>query len=122
MTQTIGNPGTWLAQVFGLASRHAARSTQRLGGAEVAAPPRIRELTAVDLREALDAGWRDFQACRTDVMFLVLLYPIIGLVLSVSALNLSLIPLIFPMIAGFALLGPVTAVVKKATTSAGWAR
>ncbi|WP_323767026.1 DUF2189 domain-containing protein [Antarctobacter sp.] len=110
MTQTIGNPGSWLAQAFGLAGRHAARSTQNLGGVEVAAPPRIRELTAEDLREALEAGWRDFQACRSDVMFLVLLYPIIGLVLAVSAHHWSLIPLIFPMIAGFALLGPVTAV------------
>ncbi|SNS13476.1 DUF2189 domain-containing protein [Antarctobacter heliothermus] len=110
MTQTIGNPGTWLAQAFGRAGRHAAQSTQRLGGTEVAAPPGIRDLTTEDLREALKAGWHDFQTCRTDVMFLVLLYPIIGLVLAVSALNMSLVPLIFPMIAGFALLGPVSAV------------
>lgn len=110
MPQTIGNPGTWLAQAFGLAGRHAAESTQRLGGAEDTAPPRTRKLTNADLREALEAGWTDFQACRTDVMFIVLLYPIIGIGLAVAALHASLIPLIFPLIAGFALLGPVSAV------------
>jgi uncharacterized membrane protein len=40
----------------------------------------------------------------------VLLYPIIGIALAVGALHTSFLPLIFPMIAGFALLGPVTAV------------
>lgn len=110
MTQTIGNPGTWVAQALGLAGRHAAQSTQRLGGVETLSPPRTRQLTMEDLHAALRAGWADFQACRTDVMFLVLLYPIIGIGLAVSALHMSLIPLIFPLIAGFALLGPVTAV------------
>ncbi|MGP6088546.1 DUF2189 domain-containing protein [Antarctobacter jejuensis] len=110
MAQTIGNPGTWLAGALGLAGRHAAESTQRLGGDEAEAPPQTRTLTTADLRDALSAGWQDFQACRTDVMFIVLLYPVIGLILAVAALNLNLIPLIFPLIAGFALLGPVSAV------------
>lgn len=109
MPQTIGNPGTWLAGAFGLAGRHAADSAQALGS-EDTTPPRTRHLTNQDLRDALSAGWRDFQQCRTDVMFLVLLYPVIGIVLALAALNMDLVPLIFPLIAGFALLGPVTAV------------
>ncbi len=110
MTQTIGNPGTWLAKALGLAGRHVADSTQRLGGDEDLAPPRTKPLTMADLRDSLEAGWKDFQACRTDVMFLVLLYPIIGLGLVALGLQMSLVPLLFPMIAGFALLGPVSAV------------
>ncbi|WP_300441838.1 DUF2189 domain-containing protein [uncultured Mameliella sp.] len=109
MPQTIGNPGTWLASAFGLAGRHAADSAQTLGS-EDSTPPRTRHLTNQDLRDALSVGWRDFQQCRTDVMFLVLLYPVIGIVLTLAALNMDLVPLIFPLIAGFALLGPVTAV------------
>ncbi|KHQ53225.1 DUF2189 domain-containing protein [Mameliella alba] len=109
MPQTIGNPGTWLASAFGLAGRHAADSAQALGS-EDTTPPRTRQLTNQDLREALYAGWHDFQQCRTDVMFLVLLYPVIGIVLALAALNMDLVPLIFPLIAGFALLGPVSAV------------
>ncbi|MCR9275355.1 DUF2189 domain-containing protein [Mameliella sp. AT18] len=109
MPQTIGNPGTWLASAFGLAGRHAADSAQALGS-EDTTPPRTRQLTNQDLREALSAGWHDFQQCRTDVMFLVLLYPVIGIVLALAALNMDLVPLIFPLIAGFALLGPVSAV------------
>ncbi len=110
MAKTIGNPGTWLAGALGFAGRHAAESTQRLGGDEDIAPPQTRKLTTDDLRAALSAGWTDFQACRTDVMFIVLLYPVIGLVLALAALNMNLIPLIFPLIAGFALLGPISAV------------
>lgn len=110
MPQTIGNPGTWLAHAIGLTGRHVADSASRLGGAADEAPPRTRKLTSDDLRDALQAGWEDFKACRTDVMFIVLLYPIIGIGLAVAALNMSLVPLIFPLIAGFALLGPVSAV------------
>ena len=116
MPQTIGNPGTWLASAFGLAGRHAADSAQTLGS-EDSTPPRTRHLTNQDLRDALSVGWRDFQQCRTDVMFLVLLYPVIGIVLTLAALNMDLVPLIFPLIAGFALLGPVTAAIKSAAAA-----
>jgi uncharacterized membrane protein len=110
MPRTIGNPGTWLASAVGLAGRYVADTTQALGGTEDTAPPQTRPLTMDDLRAALKAGWIDFQACRTDVMFLVLLYPLIGLGLVAVALQTTLLPLLFPLIAGFALLGPVSAV------------
>ncbi|MBS0125573.1 DUF2189 domain-containing protein [Thetidibacter halocola] len=110
MPKTIGNPLSFTARVLGAAGNHLAQTAQDLGGTGTAAPPQVRRITNDDLRAALAAGWDDFKACRSDVMALVLLYPIIGLVLMGMGLRMALIPLLFPLIAGFALLGPVAAV------------
>lgn len=72
--------------------------------------PQIRHLGVEDLRAALRAGVADFAACRTDVAFLAALYPLIGLLMAWIALDRNLLPLLFPLMAGFALVGPVAAV------------
>ena len=72
--------------------------------------PRIRHIAVRDLREVLRKGVEDFAACRTDVIFLCLLYPIIGVLLAWVALHNNLLPLLFPVTSGFALLGPIAAV------------
>lgn len=110
MAQTIGNPGSWLFQKLGLAGSHASKAGSRIGSDEDMAPPKVHELTTEDIRLSLRAGWEDFKACRTDVMFIVLLYPVIGLVLLGMGLQREMLPLLFPLVAGFALLGPVAAV------------
>lgn len=109
MAKTIGNPLSWTAQSLGRAGSHVATGTQRLGS-ETQAPPDIRKLTAQDLGLALRAGWEDFKACRSDVMFIALMYPVIGLLLIGMATRMELVPLMFPLIMGFALIGPVAAV------------
>ena len=70
----------------------------------------MRHIAVRDLREVLRKGVEDFAACRTDVVFLCLLYPVIGVLLAYLALNNNLLPLLFPVTSGFALLGPVAAV------------
>jgi uncharacterized membrane protein len=108
MVKTIGNPLSWTAQHLAHAGHHIADSTAHLGtDAEL---PEVRRLTRADLHAALRAGYDDFAASRTDVMFLCLLYPVMGLVLAGIGLNLNLLPLLFPLVAGFALLGPLAAV------------
>jgi len=72
--------------------------------------PAIRTITAEDLVDALRSGWADFAACRTDVLFLCVLYPVIGLLLGRLAFGYGIMPLLFPLTAGFALLGPLAAV------------
>ena len=71
------------------------------------APPAVRRIALADLRTALREGIRDFEACRTDVIFLCLLYPIAGLIIGRFAFNHGLLPLVFPLIAGFALIAPL---------------
>jgi uncharacterized membrane protein len=71
------------------------------------APPVVRRIGLADLRAALRDGARDFEACRTDIIFLCLIYPIAGFLIGRFAFNHGLIPLIFPLIAGFALIAPL---------------
>jgi uncharacterized membrane protein len=70
------------------------------------AAPAIRRIGPADLRAALLAGLDDFRANRTDVIFLCVFYPVIGLLLARVSLS-EMLPLAFPLAAGFALVGPV---------------
>jgi uncharacterized membrane protein len=74
------------------------------------AAPRVRRIGLPDLTEALAAGFRDFAANRTDVMFLCIIYPAVGLLLGRVASGYGLLPLLFPLASGFALVGPLAAV------------
>ena len=77
----------------------------------VAAPrPVVRRIDFADLQAALAEGWTDFLAIPTQLVFLCILYPIIGLVAARVAVGNNLLPLAFPLVAGFALVGPVLAV------------
>jgi uncharacterized membrane protein len=91
---------------------HAVESAGRsvLGHAETLAPPEIRRITIADLRDVLRRGLDDFAAYRTDVIFLCLIYPLAGLALAQMAFGYGMLPLLFPLASGFALIGPVAAV------------
>ena len=52
----------------------------------------------------------DFAAYRTDVIFICIIYPLAGLVLARLAAGYDMLPLVFPLASGFALLGPIAAV------------
>lgn len=71
--------------------------------------PAIRTINLSDLRDALARGVDDFRAMPTHVIFLALLYPVVGLLLARASFGYELMPLLFPLAAGFALLGPVVA-------------
>jgi uncharacterized membrane protein len=74
------------------------------------ARPGIRKLEMADLREALQRGWDDFLAIPTQLIFLCILYPIVGIIAARVAMGTDLLPLLFPLVTGMALLGPVLAV------------
>ena len=71
--------------------------------------PAIRRLDTGDLRTALQEGLEDFKAIPTQLVFLGLLYPVIGFVAARMATG-DLLPLLFPLVAGLSLMGPVMAV------------
>ncbi len=62
-----------------------------------------------DLRWALVQGWDDFKAKRGDIIMLPIIYAVAGVAAAWFAFNAQLFPLIFPLAAGFALVGPVAA-------------
>lgn len=70
----------------------------------------VRKIGLADLRWALARGMDDFGASRTDVIFLCVLYPLVGLLLARIAAGYDMLPLVFPLTSGFALLGPLAAV------------
>ena len=72
--------------------------------------PEIRRIGFGDLRAALSEGLSDFAAIPTQLVFLCILYPIIGLVAARSAGDETLLPLLFPLVAGLSLMGPLLAV------------
>jgi uncharacterized membrane protein len=71
--------------------------------------PVIRRIEFSDLGDALRQGWDDFKVWPTHAVFLCIIYPLVGLVLGGMALGYSVLPLLFPLAAGFAMLGPVAA-------------
>jgi len=74
------------------------------------AAPQIRRIGIADLKEALRQGAADFGACRTDVIFLCVIYPLLGLLMARLAFGYQMLPLLFPLASGFALVGPFAAI------------
>jgi uncharacterized membrane protein len=72
--------------------------------------PVVRRITTADLKDVLVRGASDFGANRTDVIFLCVIYPVIGVVLASLAAGHHMLPLVFPLASGFALIGPFAGV------------
>ena len=71
--------------------------------------PRVRRIGPADLWDALGLGFRDFWAEPTHLIFLSLIYPVVGLVLARLVFGYDVLPLLFPLVGGFALVGPIAA-------------
>ncbi|HEV2675298.1 MAG TPA: DUF2189 domain-containing protein [Aliidongia sp.] len=106
---TIRNPVEWgvsqvklAADVVGHASHAVYHPKEDLN----TLAPEVRHIGASDLWDAIRQGFADFRNYRTDVVFLSIIYPLIGLVLARAALGHDLVPLLFPLATGFALIGP----------------
>lgn len=107
---TVRNPIEWSIDQLRLAglavesAGHALTAEPRPGAIT------IGRIGLADLRDALARGLDDFGAYRTDVIFLCVLYPLVGLVLGRLAFGYDMVPLLFPLASGFALVGPFAAV------------
>src|SRR5882724_8711902 len=69
----------------------------------------IHTIGLSDLHDVLHLGWEDFKAIPSHAIVLCLIYPILGLALARMVLGYSVLPLLFPLAAGFALIGPFAA-------------
>lgn len=77
---------------------------------KVETQPIIRKILRADLKEALALGFDDFKAMPSHLILLVILYPLVSLVLVRLTFGYDMLPLIFPIISGFALVGPLAAI------------
>lgn len=106
---TIRNPVEWGADNV-RQTAHAVQSAFRNTPVDLnTTEPKVRRIHVSDLLDVLARGWDDFAANRTDVIFICLIYPVAGLVVARLAMNHNLLPLLFPFVSGFALVGPFAA-------------
>jgi len=109
----IRNPIEWGWDQIRLAALTVGSLGRSLRGSQASqyAPlPTVCRIKAADLRDVLIRGLGDFGAYRTDVIFLCLIYPVVGIVLAWLTFGYEMLPLLFPLASGFALIGPVAAV------------
>ena len=69
----------------------------------------VREIDMADLRDALARGYSDFKVQPTHLIFLCTIYPLVGLFLARLAAGYDILPVLFPLVAGFSLVGPLAA-------------
>jgi uncharacterized membrane protein len=80
------------------------------GPEALAAPPQVRRIGPQDCFAALREGFDDFLALPTYPAFVGLFYAVAGIVLVAMSSFTSALHLVFPLAAGFALIGPFVAI------------
>ena len=109
MVKTIGNPLSVSAK--GLAGGGSRlREAFAAVRSDLDVHPRVHAIGLEEVRAALRLGGQDMMRFRSDVIALVFVYPLVGLMLVTMAFQSAMMPMIFPMAAGFVLLGPVAAI------------
>ena len=128
---TIRNPIEW----SGAQIASAAHAANQIGNAvhhmqdtAHSPAPAVRRISGSDVWQSLREGFADFQAYRSDVIFLCATYALVGLVLARLAFGTALLPLLFPLASGFAIIGPLAAVglyemsrMREKGAEVGWA-
>jgi uncharacterized membrane protein len=110
-TMYIRNPVEWsLDQLKSAGATVEMLVAGRREEGDLRAPLVIHRIGAADIGDALVKGFDDFTAFRDDVVLICVIYPIVGLILARLAFGYEMLPLIFPMASGFALIGPFAAV------------
>jgi uncharacterized membrane protein len=113
MPLTIKNPIEWSgAQVVHMAQAIGSlgRSLHHMQDTIRSPAQGVRRIGMVDLGAALREGLSDFAAYRTDVIFLCVIYAVVGMVLARVAFGMDMLPLLFPLASGFAIVGPAAAI------------
>src|SRR3954471_20154849 len=72
--------------------------------------PIVRRIGPADLKEVLRKGFADFWAMPSQVFFIGLIYPIAGVILAGFAFGQNMLPLLYPLAFGFALVGPFVSI------------
>ena len=78
-------------------------------GGYMSAQPLVRPIGMADLKEVLAKGLADFNAVPTHLIFLCLTYPIVVLIAARIYAGYDVLPFVFPLLAGYTLIGPLIA-------------
>jgi uncharacterized membrane protein len=80
------------------------------GASESLARPVVNRIGIADVFDALKRGYEDFMEKPSHYVFLCLMYPIAGVFLTLWTSGANLLPMVFPLMAGFVLIGPIAAI------------
>ncbi len=75
-----------------------------------AAGTSIRKMHAKDIWDVLRLGFKDLRQSRTDALTIAIIYPISGAFFAAVVVLQAFLPFVFPICAGFALIGPMATV------------
>ena len=110
---TIRNPIEWSGAQL-VSAAHAAEavghSIDHMRDTAHSPAPAIRRIGVSEILQSVRQGFSDFEAYRSDVIFLCATYAVIGVVLARLAFGSDMLPLLFPLASGFAIVGPLAAV------------
>ena len=73
--------------------------------------PQVRNITTADVWDALRHGFEDFWEHPSHYAFAGVIYPIVMVVAAVWVSGQNILPLLYPLATGFALLGPFVALI-----------
>ncbi|MDK4734127.1 DUF2189 domain-containing protein [Rhizobium sp. CNPSo 3490] len=80
------------------------------GASENQARPVVNRIGIGDVFDALKRGLEDFSEKPSHYVFLCLMYPIAGVFLTLWTSGANLLPMVFPLMSGFVLIGPIAAI------------
>jgi uncharacterized membrane protein len=80
------------------------------GAQDALVHPQIRRIGRADIADALGLGIDDFLVKPSHYVFLCIIYPLVGVVLAYWTSGAGALPLLFPLMSGFALIGPFAAI------------
>jgi uncharacterized membrane protein len=81
------------------------------GGADEATDyPEVCKIGVDDIADSLRRGIEDFWDKPSHYVFLCLIYPVVGVVLAMWSAGANTLPLLYPLMSGFALVGPTAAI------------
>lgn len=69
----------------------------------------VNSIGIADLKEALAKGFDDYKEMPTHVIFLIVIYPLVTLIFGRISGDYDVLPLVFPLLAGYTLIGPLAA-------------
>ena len=72
--------------------------------------PAVRKIGLTDLMEAISLGIADFNAMPTHFFYLAIIYPVVTFMIAGFYGDHDMLPFIFPLLAGYTLLGPLAAI------------
>lgn len=80
------------------------------GARELPVSPTVRRIGYADLTDALRRGFDDFSVKPSHYVFLCLIYPLVGVMLAAWTSGENALPMLFPLMSGFALIGPLAGI------------